>query len=203
MHEWISLHCVVVAFSSPLPNSLRIHAIRASFSAASKLRGILLYIMASSGDMDPEVSEQRIVGLLRTDAPAGTPMVDEVLGIAARESCASPAASQNSPGTARLKSFNLGVPAMYLEFVADALQFARAPNFPCPPSASLTSCSSKRGVWRWVSLHTIGESGRPFSGKCDAGEPAAQGVCQGDATNWTSPFAHIFTPTPAGGISEL
>ena len=62
------------------------------FLTVDEQRGIFL-IVAPSGETDTEIPAQRTADLMRTSATKGTPMVEKVLGLAAREIRASPPAT--------------------------------------------------------------------------------------------------------------
>ena len=195
-------YSVVAAFSPSSHNSLFVRDATSYFFAPGKQRGIL-YTVVSSGDMGTAVFAKLSVDLLRSNVPQSTPIVDEVLGIPAREIRARPPASQDSPDTGHLELLNLEDLVTNSAFFADTLHPVIFPNFPHPPSASPFDCSSKSGGWLWISRQIRGNLVAPSWANVGLvnrlGRPYAAVLRRGGRC----PLPLFLTPTTSDGISEL
>ena len=106
----------------------------------------------SPGRRGPRKSRRSVSWDCRGTTPhSWTPKIGDVLGLLDRNIRSSPPGTRNSPGPGRLRMSGMEGPGAFLRFSADASYLAVFPDSPRPQFASVFYCSSKGGVWLWVS----------------------------------------------------
>ena len=124
---------------------------------------LILVWRANGGDFFPmapfdsvrlEVSAPRIVDLFRNHASQGAPVIEDVIGIVAR--------NFRRPPPGRPCLLRLGDPGTYLKCYAGAPSIGVFPNSSRPPFAGPPNCSSKRVAWLRMSLQVKGYLVDPF-----------------------------------------